>query len=1293
MRLIRNKNGGPGGATSQYPPSAASAAAAEALRVDSSACVSSGSSRSSIEPQNSPSSMGRTSSTSLNDQRRGFENNAGSISGGTFRWLGRRFIFKSSSQATTSEHSTYLHEEGRSRSYSSESTTYSSPPRTPTTPPRLSASKDGHGFRYTNAIPQLPPLGSFSAVGEDVPTTLKTDSGAWSNLLAADYQEQGIIPTNSRMTSKCSNIAVPTPTRTSTNMEHLSLKLTLAPLPKSTSPVRSPKKVTVVDSDLASKEGRQDSASQPLTTSGSVFDESSDFLQAMLSLADSGSNCGLFDEPATASSPQTSHSPSTGTLAASLDLCSFDTKATGGLPRRMTEAQLNELAEKERQSKAQAKSQRSVRPKPTVSPGLFAARSATDDSGESSDEYGEAEQEPSDDHVDAAYGSNIAARTESAPSAGPTGGGSIVSVAGNKIACYLKSNFNSTSSALKIPTASTILARSPNPSDGDAAVPSGAFLSSFSLGKKNRSPSPSLKSPTSPGPLQNQVMGPATTETTPITNDNSCLPGLTSPAKRALYACTLLKVHPQLESLLKVDSSASGRIAASSPVEIRYPRSINSTARLQLASRVGGNQTGVAGAPITLCARRLDVALGQTKVMRKLRQRLPLSEEVEIGWFLRNYASELVSPEMIFRSLAAKPQVSPEALAKSPAANIDLTTRDGPENQLAHSEGTTTPPAARAITNVPAAPVNGLALWISRRPFLERCSMIRGDFESSLKVGDVLLDHATKAVVPVASSDTFQVGRANFSRLSAKPDVISVRPGDIVLSSRARILAGLSPKPFSPSPPVAETRPEISAIGKTPPPWIAPRHRARAQPAQAIAPACVSSNDHIKAAHDKLTSRSAENRSVREEDLIAAQAVPLDACCGAEMPRASRADGRSRFAMIESDEDASAETSGSDFFSADEGETQDKDIDDDDVPIAALARVGSHGSSTALAPSAVPSNDGIRTLGKTPSAPDHSVQSDSHRIAQLETELEALRTREREREARIAVERLQLARLQAQHRKAIELKEQKRQLKAARERRSRTDHSDVLQDKSYGAGDASLFAHHSRRLRQSISMKDVTSASSGVAPSWQPVEPTVSARRISQHQLGATCQSINASSPRSPKLRHLPDSHTLSPFHSLSAGDNEHAPMLTSTWANSAYLQCVPDLSATVARLIHPNSATLASKKSGVHLLPPSATDGFPYSIRQAKATASCRNSVQPRSSLQLQSAKPGLSSPMLDMPASHTAAALASLVASPSRNAKRSPRLSSMASQPNLLGHRSSMMSLSSIQHDPHLNRSMAAS
>lgn len=214
-------------------------------------------------------------------------------------------------------------------------------------------------------------------------------------------------------------------------------------------------------------------------------------------------------------------------------------------------------------------------------------------------------------------------------------------------------------------------------------------------------------------------------------NDDSATasrpPGLDSAAKKALYNCTLLKVHMHLAPTLAGDAEARSQIPVIAAGEtlyatddLRFPRSINLETKLRQHSSTYG------------FSRNLHIALARTEVMRKLRRdKLRIEEEVEISWFQRRYGSASIAPEQIAKALRQRQMVSPEALAKPPiAAPLDSAAPSRRTNGIVgHESG-------------PKNEKNGIITWAQRPSFLARTMVLlpAEDFAP----GEVLVSSAAK---------------------------------------------------------------------------------------------------------------------------------------------------------------------------------------------------------------------------------------------------------------------------------------------------------------------------------------------------------------------------------------------------------------------------------------------------------------------------------------------------------------------------------------------------------------------
>jgi hypothetical protein len=323
--------------------------------------------------------------------------------------------------------------------------------------------------------------------------------------------------------------------------------------------------------------------------------------------------------------------------------------------------------------------------------------------------------------------------------------------------------------------------------------------------------------------------------------------GLNTGSKRALYTCTLLKVHPQLAASFKASQDgarlipgAAAVLDAPAPEELRSPRSVNAAAVLRTH-------------PSTLAfTRDLGVAVARSSVMRKLRREtLPMAQEVELGWFQRKYGSEVISPEAVAVGLAQRPAVSPEALARppmgvpvAPLPTSPLSRSLSSADALAAGARADGPTPETALPAAAQAGESGMSLWARRPTYLERTLLITAH-ES----------HEPGAIVYAESEAVYTVGKRT-SLLPAPRQRRVVKPAPLAFSPRLRELAGLppaeplvrsSPDKFrkrerrrpdigellqteqptsaaaSPSRrPAREEQPRKSS-GRAPPPWIAPR--------------------------------------------------------------------------------------------------------------------------------------------------------------------------------------------------------------------------------------------------------------------------------------------------------------------------------------------------------------------------------------------------------------------------------------------------------------------------------------
>ena len=226
-------------------------------------------------------------------------------------------------------------------------------------------------------------------------------------------------------------------------------------------------------------------------------------------------------------------------------------------------------------------------------------------------------------------------------------------------------------------------------------------------------------------------------------------PGLDTAAKKAIYNCTLLKVHMHLAPTLAADVEARSLvpvIAAGETLysneDLKFPRSINSESTLRNHSSTYG------------FSRNLHVALARTSVMRKLRRdRLSIEEEVEISWFQRRYGSASIATDQIAKALRQRQMVSPEALAKAPIA--------------APSQPQEAGSAARRMSKSDGR--NGIVAWAQRPGYLERSVVLLPAEE--IRPGEVLMFGSAKLADPMGGA--------------------AVTSSSVSFSPRIRALAGL----------------------------------------------------------------------------------------------------------------------------------------------------------------------------------------------------------------------------------------------------------------------------------------------------------------------------------------------------------------------------------------------------------------------------------------------------------------------------------------------------------------------
>lgn len=301
--------------------------------------------------------------------------------------------------------------------------------------------------------------------------------------------------------------------------------------------------------------------------------------------------------------------------------------------------------------------------------------------------------------------------------------------------------------------------------------------------------------------------------------------GLDSAAKRALYNCTLLKVHTHLAPTLAGDAEARSQIPVIAAGEIlysnedlRFPRSINPSSSLRSHTTTHS------------FSRNLHVALARTEVMRKLRrERLRIEQEVEISWFQRRYGSTSIGADQIASALKQR-QISPEALAKAHISAPSL------EDGIASSR------RLSGIVNLEAGQKlqekNGIVVWARRPGFLERMNVLVPADEFA--PGEVLVDGMAKLAVSATTSEVSFSPRIRV--LAGLPSVeeerrlkYSTRPRG--LESKRRLTSSSEPAVWDGTD--HRSRRESSQASpvskpKRLPPWMAPRDPQLLSPGSAI---------------------------------------------------------------------------------------------------------------------------------------------------------------------------------------------------------------------------------------------------------------------------------------------------------------------------------------------------------------------------------------------------------------------------------------------------------------------------
>lgn len=504
-------------------------------------------------------------------------------------------------------------------------------------------------------------------------------------------------------------------------------------------------------------------------------------------------------------------------------------------------------------------------------------------------------------------------------------------------------------------------------------------------------------------------------------------PGLDTGAKKAIYTCTLLKVHPQLASCVKV--SPDGQLAPGAAKiaemqdnaalrDVRFPRSINRPSHLASHSST------------TSFTRDLRVAVHRSHVMKKLKKTvLPVHEEVELGWFVTKYGSQLISPEEIAARLAQRPAASPEALARPPmAVPLASASPATPSSPLARRD------SLDSIVGESIVEHNGMALWSSRPGFVDR-TVIVADEEY----------HPGEIVLPLADM-SFTVGkRASVVAATTPGQAFTVkktaRPGPITFSKRTQVLAGLAaeidlaapkgtklvgPPRQRERPPRQSTMPNSTSTYGLPrdrsvAPWMAgsrPPQPWRTSTMPTPRQSQMASGVDFGETNLPVLSSSASVATLKppeESDRAAALRKLSGSTSLAALHQRASTDSVTTATNTASKRDLRAAASYSGHGIAEEDENERSSDEEEEVPLAMLR---SHRAERS---------------------------AERERMARLEAEVMQLREREREMEA--------VMRKEVERRKADKLlEERKRTLAEARTRRAKTEHSALLSSPTYGAG-------------------------------------------------------------------------------------------------------------------------------------------------------------------------------------------------------------------------------------------------
>ncbi|GAC95477.1 hypothetical protein PHSY_003053 [Pseudozyma hubeiensis SY62] len=507
--------------------------------------------------------------------------------------------------------------------------------------------------------------------------------------------------------------------------------------------------------------------------------------------------------------------------------------------------------------------------------------------------------------------------------------------------------------------------------------------------------------------------------------------GLDSAAKKALYNCTLLKVHMHLAPTLASDEEArtlipiiaAGEVLYSNE-DLKFPRSINSASKLQQHTSTHG------------FARSLQVALARTAIMRKLRRdKLSIDQEVEISWFQRRYGSAGIPAEHIAKALRQRQMVSPEALAKAPIAAAPHDSGVAIATSLASSR------KLSSIVGVDSSQKhdkNGIVAWAQRPSFMER--------------------H-----VEVLPADEFAPGEvivAGAAKLAPQPGMAQSAPlkSTVSFSPRIRVLAGL--------PSVQEEKHQLDLM-----------LRLKEREARRAARRASPSDGGVWEGPDRRASSvsrslgglqpaSPSNKQKRLPPWMVPPSPQLlsPQYMGELRTSRSASDAPATFSMLHQNGSATS------IPEVKEPEEQAADSSDEEVPLAHLQTFRAHRSAE---------KERIHML-------EHEIALLKHREGERDRDEEDRKAREEEAR-RIEAERAYEERKAALD--ARKMERNRRILQEARERRGFTRQSVLLAEPNYGAGNPLLSPHHKLNPGSSPSSPNLAAvheqASSSVARAMQ----------------------------------------------------------------------------------------------------------------------------------------------------------------------------------------------------------------